>query len=138
MPNNIFDFMAKRIAVIAIFFTLTPLTLFASIFALISIYPNNVQGGSPTAQSENRKIQVYTAPKNSNDFPSVNIQVVAEDARSIIIKNYLDKANSPLSPYSEMVVEVSDKYGLDYRLLPAIAQKESGLCRRIPEGSHNC
>ena len=40
--------------------------------------------------------------------------------------------------YADFIVQTADKYGLDFRLLTAIAQKESGLCRVIPEGSNNC
>ena len=29
-------------------------------------------------------------------------------------------------------------YGFDYRWIVAIAQQESNLCKKIPEGSHNC
>jgi hypothetical protein len=43
-----------------------------------------------------------------------------------------------LAPYYQLLVDTADKYGLDYRLLTSIAMKESGLCKIIPEGSHNC
>jgi hypothetical protein len=33
---------------------------------------------------------------------------------------------------------MADKYTVDWRLITAIAMKESGLCRVIPQGSHNC
>jgi hypothetical protein len=138
MQKSFFNFVFKRVALTLLFFTLTPVTLFASIMALVSISAKNETEpyiAQPTAM---QNIKVYTATKNSNDFPTINIQVVPDDARATIIRNYLEKENSPLAPYSDLIVEVSDKYGLDYRLLPAIAQKESGLCRVIPEGSHNC
>ncbi len=32
----------------------------------------------------------------------------------------------------------SDKNGIDWRLLVAIAQQESNLCKTIPENSFNC
>ena len=48
------------------------------------------------------------------------------------------KYNSPLEPHSEFIIKTADKYNLDYRLLVAIAMKESGLCKVIPEGTHNC
>lgn len=64
--------------------------------------------------------------------------VLAADARPIIIKNYLEKYNSPLLPYSDLIFEVSQKYGLDYRLIIAIAQQESNLCKKVPEDCFNC
>lgn len=60
------------------------------------------------------------------------------DGRSANLKIFFRKYNSPLYDYSDLIVEVSDQYGFDYRLLPAIAMQESTLCRAIPSGSHNC
>jgi hypothetical protein len=36
------------------------------------------------------------------------------------------------------MVQKSDEYGLDYRLIPAIAQQESNLCKIIPPETYNC
>jgi hypothetical protein len=63
---------------------------------------------------------------------------VESDARPDILKNYLKKYNSPLEPFAQFIVQTSDKHQLDYRLITAIAMKESGLCKVIPEGSYNC
>ena len=41
-----------------------------------------------------------------------------------------------MEPYADHIVEMSDKYGLDYRLTTAIAMKESGLGRLQPH--ENC
>ncbi len=38
----------------------------------------------------------------------------------------VNRKNAPLADYAEKFVEVANKYGLDYRLLPAIAVMESG------------
>ncbi len=64
-----------------------------------------------------------------------------EDARGQIVANFLKKYKSPLEPheyYGQMLVDIADKYNLDFRFLPAIMRKESSLCRNIPEGSYNC
>jgi hypothetical protein len=60
------------------------------------------------------------------------------DARVHIIRNYLKKYSSPLEPFAQTLVNASDKNSLDYRLLVAIAQQESNLCKKIPDDSHNC
>lgn len=64
--------------------------------------------------------------------------VKSEDAIPEIIKNYLSKYNSPLLPYADYLIKVSRKHGVDPRLMVAIAQQESNLCKKIPEGTHNC
>ena len=41
-------------------------------------------------------------------------------------------------PYANNVVTAADKYKIDFRLITAIAQQESNLCKIIPPDSHNC
>lgn len=63
------------------------------------------------------------------------------DARAQIVANFLTRHDSPLKPaeyYGQVFVEIADRYGMDFRLLPAIAMQESNLCKSIPEGSYNC
>jgi hypothetical protein len=64
--------------------------------------------------------------------------VLADDARVKIIENYLKKYKSPLVPYSKLIFDLSETYGFEYYWIVAIAQQESNLCKKIPEGSHNC
>ncbi|MCX7956043.1 MAG: hypothetical protein N2593_03005 [Patescibacteria group bacterium] len=66
------------------------------------------------------------------------IDAELSDARVMNLKSFFRKYNSPLYNHAEKIVEISDKYGLDYRLLPAIAMQESNLCKYIPENSYNC
>ena len=81
-------------------------------------------------------VPVLSSSHQSN--ASINIDFETADARTLVVKNYLHKYNSPLEPFARQEVEISDKYGLDWRLLVAIAQQESNLCKKIPLGSHNC
>lgn len=60
------------------------------------------------------------------------------DARVANLKAFFRKHDSPLYDLADKMVNVSDNYGFDYRLLAAIAMQESGLCRSIPENSFNC
>ncbi|KKT36042.1 MAG: hypothetical protein UW35_C0010G0051 [Candidatus Collierbacteria bacterium GW2011_GWF2_44_15] len=69
---------------------------------------------------------------------NVKTSVKVADARAEIIRQYLQKYDSPLVPQSELIVELSDTYNFDYRWLVAIAQQESSLCKKIPENSYNC
>lgn len=67
--------------------------------------------------------------------------VETEDARAEIISNFLARYKSPMQPYDyygQKLVEIADRYGIDFRLLPAIAMQESNLCKNIPEGTYNC
>lgn len=65
-----------------------------------------------------------------------NVNLV--DGRVANLKNFFRKYNSVLFDHAEKIVEVSDNYQFDYRLLPAIAMQESNLCKYIPADSFNC
>ena len=64
--------------------------------------------------------------------------IKTDDAIPEIIKNYLKKYQSPLLPYADYIVTVSRDHRLDPRLIIAIAQQESNLCKKIPDDSRNC
>jgi len=128
----------RKLTFILVFFTLTPIALVSSTISLISI--TNTESKNvliqPVTPKETTGVQVYASlPSN---FPSVSAEIVEEDARPEIIKGFLSSYKSPLTPYSELIVDVADKYGIDWKLLPAIAMKESGLCKIIPDESYNC
>ena len=76
--------------------------------------------------------------------PSMLVTTVmeSEDARAQIIAQFLERYNSPMKPYDfygKKIVEIADRYQIDFRLLPAIAMQESGLCKnQNPDAPHNC
>ncbi len=76
----------------------------------------------------------FQKEREINIFESVS----GDDARPLIIKKYLEKYKSPLVPYSDLIFKLSQDYGFEYYWIVAIAQQESNLCKKIPEGSHNC
>ena len=126
----------KKLIYLTSFFSLTPLLIIIGILSLLSISPNNntnilinPEGGAVLASATN-VLEYETGTTNSL------IQV--GDARPLLIKNYLDRYNSPLAPYSDYIFTISQKYNLDYGLIVAIAQCESNICKKIPLGSYNC
>jgi hypothetical protein len=130
----------KNLIVVGIFFTLTPITLGISLFSLFSLKTNTVAKESLNYSnllvSPQSGIKVYASLPTK--FPTVNGSVEATDARSAIINKYLIRYNSPLIGHEDFIVKTSDKYSLDFRLIPAIAQQESNLCKIIPPESYNC
>jgi hypothetical protein len=82
------------------------------------------------------QLEFYAA--SSQVLGSFSSNIKAADARPGIVKQYLEKYSSPLLPYSDLIIQLSDKYGLDFRLILAISQCESNLCKKIPAGSFNC
>lgn len=78
----------------------------------------------------------YSAQSSEEVLDSADTQV--EDERVANLMVFFRTHNSDLYEHAEFIVKTSDKYELDYRLLPAIAMKESTLCKYIPKNSHNC
>lgn len=60
------------------------------------------------------------------------------DSRAANLKEFFRRYHSPLYDYADLIVQISDKYVFDYRLLPAIAMQESNACLKVPANSHNC
>ena len=130
----------KKALFVIIFFLVTPITLFTSFISLSTLKQSNLGEQVPQVKTlsyfQNTGAQVYASLPNT--FPSISGEVKGADSREGFLKLYLSENNSPLYPYAKYIIEISDKYGLDWRLTTAIAKKESGLCRAIPEGSNNC
>lgn len=128
----------KNMALIIIFFLITPLTLGVSLFSLVSIKNSSkIEVASQSLVSHPQSgVKVFASlPMN---IPSVSGGAEAADARSEIVRQYLASYNSPLEPLSGFIIQKADQYGIDFRLITAIAQQESNLCKIIPPGSYNC
>jgi len=142
MENNyeqLEDTLLKKLLLMFVFFTITPLALFSSVISLVAVSGSQINPQTTKAnifESPEAGVKVYASLPL--DVPSIHEKVVSADARPEIIRDYLKRNKSPLEPLADYIVEVADKYELDFRLITAIAQKESGLCRVIPQGSHNC
>lgn len=118
------------------FLFLAPITLLTSLFALMNLsnvepVPQVLAASAPEGAS-----QIYAPQKQER--PSVSMEPERADARTAIVRKYLDYYNSPMIDHAALLVATADVYGLDFRLLTAIAQQESNLCKKIPPNSHNC
>ena len=140
MKNHGFNLnFLNKLTFIFIFISIAPLALFTSMFALSTISKEESQ--TPDQEVKNvyidapRGVQIYASlPAES---PSVSTEISIGDARVVIVENFLRSNNSPMTPYAEYIIDISDKYELDYRLIPAIAMKESGLGRLMPHDDCN-
>ncbi len=123
----------KKFFLIFVALVFTPFTLGVSLFTLNQI----TQAKTPNpVQSFQNSGQYYAAlPETTGEVLG---EAISQDARPIIIKKYLEKYDSPLLPYAQDLFEASEKYGVDYKLIVAIAQCESNLCKKSPSGSFNC
>ncbi|MCL5411337.1 MAG: hypothetical protein M1150_01160 [Patescibacteria group bacterium] len=79
--------------------------------------------------------RIYSAaPPSIGDIVTA---INSGDARPVLVDRFLKAYGSPMQGLGKTFVEVADKNGLDYRLIPAIAFQESNLGKKIPKGSYN-
>lgn len=116
-----------------IFFTITPITLGISLFSIFSLNKNShvILQNIPKSG-----VKVYASLPQ--EFPEISEEIKSNDARPLIIKNYLKKYNSPLLGNEDYIVAKSDEMEMDFRLITAIAQQESNLCKIYPKHTYNC
>lgn len=90
-----------------------------------TIFPTHIEASTPnSASSAALTFQV-------KDLKS------KEDLRVATLENVFTKYNSPLTPYAKTYVEAADKYGVDWKLLPAISGLESSFGRAMIDQTYN-
>jgi hypothetical protein len=134
-------FKINKFVTLVIFFLATPLVITACFLTLMTMdagskIDNKKPVDTKILSSNSSGVQIFASLPSS--YPEISGEVLAADARGEIIKDYLKNFNSPLEPYAYLIVNTADKYGLDFRLITAIAQQESNLCKNYPEGTFNC
>lgn len=127
-------FIFKRLFLLPVFIGLTLIVSFGELFYLSKTNQKNFVSGVNKAKN----IIVGVADNSLNKNIYLDANTTGADARPMLIKKYLEKYNSPLAPYSDLIFQLSEEYGYEYYWIVAIAQKESNLCKKIPEESHNC
>lgn len=130
-----FSLRPSRIIFLISYFLIVPLSIFFLI--LYSLFLQHEKAGSSKRMSLNleSRVQFSALPEN---FSQTEASLGILDARVTVLQEFFERYNSPLLPHARKIVEVADEYKLDYRLLPAIAMQESGLCKKAPENSFNC
>ncbi len=95
--------------------------------------------GDTTTYANARKAaltRTYAALPRKNAITTDSITI--EEGRVEIVRQFLAKYKSPLEEHAAFIVKIADKYGLDFRLIPAISMQESNACKKIPKDSYNC
>ena len=137
---NIRSSLFKSIALVSIFFVSTAATLTTSVGLLVRERQNYIVRKLDLSTQSNTTlptgIRIFASYKASS--PQISGKVLGADARYETVRSYLSKYNSPLVSYSNLIVDAADDYGIDFRLITAIAQQESNLCKVIPPETYNC
>jgi len=125
----------RKIILSASFFLITPVVVFISIFFLLFLSFNAKSLNISNAKNLNQAVAFVALPLTESVLGD---SVISKDARIEIVRQFFAQYKSPLEPFALNIVDEADKYGVDYRLLPAIAMQESNLCKKIIAGSYNC
>lgn len=126
----------KRLFLLTGFFTISPiLVLFLVIFTLFLSYHRDSDTAAAGFFISNKSVAYAALPTNGT---LIEAEIISEDGRVEMIRQFLDKYNSPLTPHAELIVTTAEKYGIDHRLIPAIAMQETNLCKKARPGSFNC
>lgn len=99
------------------------------------------RGNLPQLFTQVRPMNTVVAEAHVNIGQGINFDIQTADARVEIVRAFLERYKSTLTPYdhyAKALVDASDRYGLDYRLLPAIMMQESNLCKSSDPKLHNC
>ena len=125
----------RKIILSTSFFIFTPTLILVSILYFLFLSYDYKVHHSALSQNSNNRVAFAALPSTENVLGDI---INFNDARIEIVKQFFEKYKSPLAPYAQNIVNDADKYGLDYRLLPAIAMQESNLCQKIIADSYNC
>jgi len=116
------------------FFILTPILLLVSLFYLSYL----TYGSNANRHSFGKIPQTVAFAAIPSEESIITDQIITLDKRVENLRLFFNRHNSPLEPYAQLFVDISEKYELDFRLLPAIAMQESNLCKKAPKDSYNC
>lgn len=126
----------RRLFLVSTFFAIIPTVfLLAITFFLFLSYKTAQRDDTNNFLTSQRSVNYAALPTNENSFST---SIEQADARVELIHQFLTRYQSPLIPYASSIVTTADKYGLDFRLVPAIAMQESNLCKKAPIDSNNC
>lgn len=127
--------MLRKGLLVLLWFPLTLVILLINLSILATTRPALSAMPLSASPLADNHIQI-TASARSSQVLGANI--LAGDARAILLESFLRQHESPLAPYAQRVVAEADQNGIDFRLVVAIAMCESNLGKRMPsKNSHN-
>ena len=131
----------KRLLIILIWLPVTITTLFVALalqnFRYNLSLAENLDSWNVFTNNQytSNSYQLYSSlPKV---LGATTVAITSQDAIPELIKEYLEKQNSPMAPYTNDLIKAARKYNLDPLLLVAIAQCESNLGKKMPPGCNN-
>lgn len=124
----------RKFLLLLMFFVLAP-TLLVMSSMLLASHANKIVLGITTGPQPT-PFAFAALPMSDIVFEG---SATLRDKRPLSLNDYLTQYHSPLTPYADLMVHKADEYGIDYRLLTAIAMQETTLCKKtLKEAQYNC
>ena len=127
----------KSLLKVALWFVATIICLVFTIVTYSHISINRSLNGlirQEITDFKNQPITFTALPKVAFEIKTA---LAKEDARPMLINQYLEHYNSPMAGMGDYIVKISDRFKLDPYLVVAIAQQESNLGKLMPPNCHN-
>lgn len=121
--------MIQKIILTVVWFPLTFVLLILNLTLLRTLY---LEGSHVQAvESTNLPAKHITAAAGSAQI--LGSSIIAGDAREMLLEAFLRQHDSPMTPFSGLIVREADAKGIDFRLVVAIAMCESNLGKKMPK-----
>jgi len=122
--------MGKKLLLSILWFPLTFVLLAVNLTLLTSTLNKKAlaqqEPATPIAQAQ------YAGFFQEGTGKVLGANVIAADSRALLLWSFLKKHDSPMAPYADLIVSKADEYGIDFRLVVAIAMCESNLGKKMP------
>lgn len=92
-------------------------------------------GTEPDMKSD--RPSIFTTGSVQAVAPTPTPKVIYKDIRINKVRAYLGEKHSPLAEHAETIVNMADKYAIDWTRVVAISGMESSYGTKLPEGSYN-
>lgn len=122
--------MTRKLLLVVAWFPLTLALLLINLSMLV---------GHATAASADYRLNAMVPQETAFQLAAggtsqvVSAQIVSADARAYLIEAFLLSHDSPMAPYAAHIVAEADRFGIDFRMVPAIAMCESNAGKHMPK-----
>ena len=116
----------------------TPIWFNLSLILLILSFGLLLDPLQKSALPQTNSIVLAKSPESQNQLSDMTGKDPQKDIRISVLQKFFSTYHSDLENEADFIVNASDSWGLDYKIIPAISMQESGGCKNIPLNSFNC
>lgn len=121
--------MMRKMVLLTLWFPLTFTLLILNLSLLRAV---STEGSSVYAR-QTRELPPKNMTAAAGTAQILGASVIAGDARELLLSSFLKEHQSPMAPFSGLIVREADRQGIDFRLVVAIAMCESNLGKKMPK-----